>query len=26
VGDLIKSVTAKLGENIKVERFCRYEV
>ncbi len=26
VGDLIKSVTAKVGENIKVERFCRYEV
>lgn len=26
VGDLIKGVTAKVGENIKVERFCRYEV
>lgn len=26
VGDLIKSTTAKVGENIKVERFCRYEV
>ncbi|MCX6788808.1 MAG: translation elongation factor Ts [bacterium] len=26
IGDLIKGVTAKVGENIKVERFCRYEV
>lgn len=26
VEDLIKRVIAKLGENIKVERFCRYEV
>lgn len=26
VGDVIKSVIAKVGENIKVERFCRYEL
>lgn len=26
VENLIKSVIAKLGENIKVERFCRYEI
>jgi len=26
VEDLIKRVIAKLGENIKVERFCRYEI
>ena len=26
VGDLIKSVTGKVGENIKVERFTRYEI
>lgn len=26
VGDFIKSVIAKVGENIKVERFCRYEL
>ncbi|MFA6407647.1 MAG: translation elongation factor Ts [Candidatus Paceibacterota bacterium] len=26
VGDLIKSVTAKVGEKIQVERFCRYEI
>lgn len=26
VGAVIKSVTATLGENIKVERFCRYEL
>ena len=26
VEDLIKRAIAKLGENIKVERFCRYEV
>ncbi len=26
VGDLIKTVIAKTGENIKVERFCRYEI
>ncbi len=26
VGDLIKSVTGKVGENIRVERFTRYEV
>ncbi len=26
VGDLIKGVTGKVGENIKVERFVRYEL
>jgi elongation factor Ts len=26
VGDLIKRLIGKLGENIKVERFCRYEI
>lgn len=26
IADLIKGVTAKVGENIKVERFCRYEI
>lgn len=26
VENLIKQIIAKLGENIKVERFCRYEV
>ncbi len=26
VEDLIKKVIAKVGENIKVERFCRYEL
>lgn len=26
VEDLIKSVIAKLGENIRVEKFCRYEI
>lgn len=26
VGDLIKSAIAKVGENLKVERFCRYEL
>lgn len=26
VGDLIKRTIAKLGENIQVERFCRYEI
>lgn len=26
VQDLIKSVIAKVGENIRVERFCRYEL
>jgi len=26
VGQLIKSVIAKVGENIKIERFCRYEL
>ncbi len=26
VSDLIKSVTAKVGEKIQVERFCRYEI
>ncbi len=26
IENLIKSVTAKVGENIKVERFCRYEL
>ncbi|MCL4403942.1 translation elongation factor Ts [Patescibacteria group bacterium] len=26
VGDLVKSVTGKVGENIKVERFTRYEI
>jgi elongation factor Ts len=26
VADLIKGTTAKVGEHIKVERFCRYEV
>ena len=25
-GDLIKQAIAKLGENIRVERFCRYEI
>lgn len=26
VNDLIKATVAKVGENIKVERFCRYEL
>lgn len=26
IEDLIKSVIAKVGENTKVERFCRYEI
>jgi elongation factor Ts len=26
VSDLIKEVAGKVGENIKVERFCRYEI
>jgi elongation factor Ts len=26
IGDMIKSSIAKLGENIKVARFCRYQV
>lgn len=26
VSDLIKSVVAKVGENIQIERFCRYEL
>ncbi len=26
VSDLVKSVTAKVGEKIQVERFCRYEI
>jgi len=26
IGDLIKKVIAKTGENMKVERFCRYEI
>lgn len=26
VGDYIKSIIAKVGENIRVERFCRYEL
>jgi elongation factor Ts len=26
VSDLIKGVTAKVGENIKIEKFCRYEI
>jgi len=26
IGDLIKRVIAKTGENMKVERFCRYEI
>lgn len=26
VGDLIKQVFTKVGENIRVERFCRYEI
>jgi len=26
IEDLIKRVIAKVGENIKVERFCRYEI
>lgn len=26
IEDLIKSLIAKLGENIKVEKFCRYEI
>ncbi len=26
VVDLIKGTTAKVGENIKVEKFCRYEI
>lgn len=26
IGDLVKGVTAKVGENIKVEKFCRYEL
>jgi elongation factor Ts len=26
IDDLIKSIIAKVGENIKVERFCRYEL
>ena len=26
IGDLIKAVIAKTGENIRVEKFCRYEL
>lgn len=26
VGDIVKQVIARVGENIKVERFCRYEI
>lgn len=26
VGDLVKGVIAQTGENIKIERFCRYEL
>lgn len=26
IADMIKGVTAKVGENIKVEKFCRYEL
>jgi elongation factor Ts len=26
IGDVIKGVTAKVGENIKIEKFCRYEL
>lgn len=26
IADVIKGVTAKVGENIKVEKFCRYEL
>lgn len=26
VSDLLKSVTAKVGEKIQIERFCRYEI
>ncbi|MEK7506320.1 MAG: translation elongation factor Ts [Patescibacteria group bacterium] len=26
IGDMVKGVTAKVGENIKVEKFCRYEL
>jgi elongation factor Ts len=26
IGDLVKGTTAKVGENIKVEKFCRYEI
>ena len=26
IADMVKGVTAKVGENIKVEKFCRYEL
>jgi elongation factor Ts len=26
IGDLIRQVIAKIGENIRIERFCRYEI
>ena len=26
VADMVKGITAKVGENIKVEKFCRYEL
>jgi elongation factor Ts len=26
IADMVKSVTAKVGENIKIEKFCRYEL
>jgi elongation factor Ts len=26
IADVVKRVTAKVGENIKVEKFCRYEL
>ena len=26
IADIVKSVTAKVGENIRVEKFCRYEL
>lgn len=26
IGDLVKQTVAKVGENIKIERFCRYEL
>lgn len=26
VGNLIKSIAAKIGENIQLEKFCRYEI
>jgi elongation factor Ts len=26
ISDMLKQVMAKVGENIKVERFCRYEI